>query len=280
MNATPTTGGAAVLALLVTLPALVGVVLLLIGRRADRAAGPLAVLTTAAALLLAVVAAGERPVLSVPFLGVVPGGDLRLAVDGLSAVLVVLVAAVGLLTTVFAAADLPADAARARFCGYFLLFIAAMLTTVTAATLPTLLIAWELMGATSYALIGYRWQEPGKLRQAPRRSSPRAPPTWASTSPPVPRWPGRAASSSPTCLPLTPAGATSPRPVSSSRRWASRPSCRSPPGCPGPCRGPARSARCCTPPPWSPPAATSCCVSSRCWPRPAGPPRRRPGPEP
>ncbi|HZH23007.1 MAG TPA: proton-conducting transporter membrane subunit [Geodermatophilus sp.] len=163
MNATPTTGGAAVLALLVTLPALVGVVLLLIGRRADRVAGPLAVLTTAGALLLAVVAAGERPVLSVPFLGVVPGGDLRLAVDGLSAVLVVLVAAVGLLTTVFAAADLPADAARARFCGYFLLFIAAMLTTVGAATLPTLLIAWELMGATSYALIGYRWQEPGKL---------------------------------------------------------------------------------------------------------------------
>jgi NADH:ubiquinone oxidoreductase subunit 5 (subunit L)/multisubunit Na+/H+ antiporter MnhA subunit len=81
---------------------------------------------------------------------------------------VVLVAAVGLLTTVFAAVDLPADAARARFFGYFLLFIAAMLTTVTAATVPALLLAWELMGATSYALIGYRWQDPGKLNAGTR----------------------------------------------------------------------------------------------------------------
>lgn len=163
MSGTSTDGGAAVLAVLVGLPALAGVVLLLTGRRADRVAGPLAVLTTTAALALAALAAADRPQLSVPFLGVVPGGDLRLVVDGLSAVLVVLVAAVGLLTSVFAAADLPADAARARFFGYFLLFVAAMLTTVTAATLPVLLIAWELMGATSYALIGYRWQEPGRL---------------------------------------------------------------------------------------------------------------------
>jgi NADH:ubiquinone oxidoreductase subunit 5 (subunit L)/multisubunit Na+/H+ antiporter MnhA subunit len=141
----------------------VGVFLLVTGRRADRAAGPLAVVTTAGAVAASVVVAAARPALSVPFLGIVPGGDLRLVVDGLSAVLVVLVAAVGLLTTVFAAVDLPADAARARFFGYFLLFIAAMLTTVTAATVPALLLAWEVMGATSYALIGYRWQDPGKL---------------------------------------------------------------------------------------------------------------------
>ena len=137
MNGTTTADGV-LLGLLVLVPALVGVVLLVTGRRADRAAGPLAVLTTAAALVLAAVVAGTRPELSVPFLGIVPGGDLRLAADGLSAALVVLVAAVGLLTTVFAAADLPAGAARARFFGYFLLFIAAMLATITAATAPAL----------------------------------------------------------------------------------------------------------------------------------------------
>jgi NADH-quinone oxidoreductase subunit L len=167
MNGTTTADGA-LLGLLVLVPALVGVVLLVTGRRADRAAGPLAVLTTVAALVLAAVVAGTRPELSVPFLGIVPGGDLRLAVDGLSAVLVVLVAVVGLLTTVFAAVDLPADAARARFFGYFLLFIAAMLATVSATTVPALLLAWELMGATSYALIGYRWQDPGKLNAGTR----------------------------------------------------------------------------------------------------------------
>ncbi|MBJ7450914.1 MAG: NADH-quinone oxidoreductase subunit L [Blastococcus sp.] len=125
-------------------------------------------LATGAGLVLAVVVAGARPTLSAPFLGIVRGGELGLAVDGLSAVLVLLVASVALLTTVFAVVDLPPDAARARFFGYFLVFIAAMLATVTATTFPALLMAWEVMGATSYALIGYRWQDPGTLNDGTR----------------------------------------------------------------------------------------------------------------
>jgi NADH-quinone oxidoreductase subunit L len=158
----------AALAALVLLPAVGGAGLLVTGRRADRWAGPLAVAVTGAALILAAVVAGARPELSMPFLGIVEGGDLRLVVDGLSAVLVVLVAAVALLVTVFAVADLPEGAARARFSGYLLLFVAAMLATVTAATLPALLLAWEVMGATSYALIGFRWEERGKLAAGTR----------------------------------------------------------------------------------------------------------------
>ncbi|MCF6509972.1 NADH-quinone oxidoreductase subunit L [Blastococcus sp. MG754426] len=152
----------AVLGALVLLPALSGAALLVAGRGADRVAGPLAVAVAAAGVVVAALVAGTRPLLSVPFLGIVEGGDLRLVVDGLSAVLVVLVAGIALLVTVFAVVDLPADAARGRFFGYLLLFVAAMLATVTAATLPTLLLAWEVMGATSYALIGYHWDEPGK----------------------------------------------------------------------------------------------------------------------
>ncbi|RFU21742.1 proton-conducting transporter transmembrane domain-containing protein [Geodermatophilus marinus] len=154
---------AAVLAALTGLPTVAGAALLLCGRRADRAAAPVAVAVTAATLVLAAAAAAGRPELSAPFLTTVEGGDLRLVVDGLSAVLVVLVAAVALPVTVFAAAGLPRDTARARFAGLLLLFVAAMLVTVTAATLPALLLAWEVMGATSYALIGFRWDEPGKL---------------------------------------------------------------------------------------------------------------------
>ncbi|WP_116453421.1 proton-conducting transporter membrane subunit [Blastococcus litoris] len=156
------------LGVLVLLPATLGVLLLLMGRRADRAAGPAAVLVTAGALASAVVVAAARPRLAAPFLGIVRGGELGLAVDGLSAVLVVLVATVGLLTTVFAVVDLPPKAARARFFGYFLLFIAAMLATVTATTFPALLLSWEVMGATSYALIGYQWRDPGKLNDGTR----------------------------------------------------------------------------------------------------------------
>ena len=47
-----------------------------------------------------------------------------------------------------------------------LLFAGAMLVTVTAATLPPLLMGWEVMGATSYALIGYWWREPRRVSAA------------------------------------------------------------------------------------------------------------------
>ncbi|WP_104522495.1 proton-conducting transporter transmembrane domain-containing protein [Blastococcus atacamensis] len=158
----------ATLAALVLLPAVGAAVLLVSGRRADRVAGPLAIAVTGVAVALAALVAAGRPSVSMPFLGIVDGGDLRLVVDGLSAVLVVLVAGIALLVTVFAVADLPGDAARARFFGLLLLFVAAMLATVTAATLPALLLAWEVMGATSYALIGFRWDQPGKLAAGTR----------------------------------------------------------------------------------------------------------------
>lgn len=156
------------LAGLVLLPAVTGAGLLCGGRRLDQAAGPLAVAVTGLTAVLAVLVAVRRPELSVLFLGVVEGGDLRLSVDGLSAVLVVMVGVVAVLVTAFAVVDLPPEAARARFSGYFLLFVAAMLVTVTAATLPALLLAWEVMGATSYALIGYRWQEPHRVADGTR----------------------------------------------------------------------------------------------------------------
>lgn len=154
--------GAVALAGLVFLPAVVGVLLLIGGHKARRLAGPLAVGTTLIAVLLAVVSATLRPTLTLPFLPSVPGGSFTLAVDGLSAVLILTTAVVACGVTIFAAADLSRSEARARFFGFLLLFIAAMLATVTATTIPTLLLAWEIMGATSYALIGYRWELPGK----------------------------------------------------------------------------------------------------------------------
>lgn len=153
----------AALAALVLVPALVGVALLLAGRRADRLAAPVAVVTALVVAALALVAAVARSAASAPFLGVVPGGELALAVDGLSAVLVITVAVVAAAVIVFAIADLPPSSPRARFLGYMLVFTAAMLLTVTARTIPTLLIAWEIMGATSYALIGFRWGVIGKM---------------------------------------------------------------------------------------------------------------------
>ncbi|RBY78653.1 NADH-quinone oxidoreductase subunit L [Blastococcus sp. TF02-09] len=117
-----------------------------------------AVGTAAAGLALAIVAAVLRPEAESRFL---PGLPFGLAVDPLAAVVLPAVAAVTLLVLVFSAADV--EDGRARFTGLMLLFAAAVAVTVTATTLTTLLFAWEVMGATSYALVGFSWRDRDKV---------------------------------------------------------------------------------------------------------------------
>lgn len=146
--------GHAALWALPLLPAAAGVVLCLAGRRADRSAAPVALVVAAVLVVLATSGAGRGPAVSVPF---VAGGGFGLMVDPLSAVVVVTVTVVTLLVLVFAAADVRSG--RHRFHGLMLLFAAAVVLTATASTLPALLLGWEVMGATSYALIGHAWHE-------------------------------------------------------------------------------------------------------------------------
>ncbi len=146
---------------LVLLPTAVGGALLVAGacrgqaaRSLQRAAAPVAVGTAAIVLALAVVVAVSRPAVSTAFL---PGAPLALRVDDLSAAVVLTVAAVSLLVLLFAAGSV--RTAYARFFGLMLVFVAAVLLTATAGTLPVLLAAWEVMGATSYALIAFAWRD-------------------------------------------------------------------------------------------------------------------------
>lgn len=173
---------------LVALPLGAGVLLLVVGRRADRAAPGVALTVSAAALGLAVAAAFRHPSARAPFLDGLP---MRLTVDGLSGLLAVTVTAVTLVVLLFSAAEFGApesdrsksgrsksgrsksdrsqpggDEARARFFGLMLLFAGSMLVTVTAANLPVLLMGWEVMGATSWALIGYWWRDPERTSAA------------------------------------------------------------------------------------------------------------------
>ncbi|PRY20151.1 proton-conducting transporter membrane subunit [Pseudosporangium ferrugineum] len=140
----------AVLWTLVGVPAVAGAVLASGGRRLSRAAPGVAVLVAAAVLALAVTAAARRPHVEVAFIA---RGSFGLVVDGLAGAVLVAVAAVTLLVLVFSVGDIAEG--RARFFGLMLVFLAAVLLTVTAATLPALLIGWEIMGATSYALIAF-----------------------------------------------------------------------------------------------------------------------------
>ena len=139
---------------LVVLPALAGAALLLAPRRLDRVAPFCGVGVAVVVAGLAVAAAVARPAVAVPF---VAGSDLAMQVDGLAAVVAPTVAVVTALVLLAGAADVRES--RARFHGLMLVFAAAALLTVTATTMPTLLLAWEVMGATSYALIGFRWRE-------------------------------------------------------------------------------------------------------------------------
>ncbi|MFR9799930.1 proton-conducting transporter membrane subunit [Streptomyces sp. MS06] len=153
----------AVLWLLVSLPLGGGALLAVAGPRVDRHAPAVGVSVAVAALGTASAAAATRPTAGAPLFA---GMEAGLAVDGLSAVMVVTVTAVTTAVLVFATGELGAEENRRRFFGLMLLFAGAMLVTVTATTLPLLLMAWELMGATSWALIGYWWRRPERAAAA------------------------------------------------------------------------------------------------------------------
>ena len=135
-------------------PAVVGATLcgVMPGRRVAQVASLLTALVAAA---LAVLVSVERPSVSAPFLQV---SRFALGVDTLSAVVLVTVAVVTVLVLIFATGDVTDS--TARFHGLMLLFLSAVVITAAAENLLTLLIAWEVMGATSYALIGFRWRDP------------------------------------------------------------------------------------------------------------------------
>jgi NADH-quinone oxidoreductase subunit L len=138
----------------VVLPAAVGLVLVLSGRSrwATAAAGWAGVgaLAAAATASVPVVRAGAH--VGTEF---VAGAELGLAATGPAVVLLPVV--LGVATLVLLSATATARTREPRFTGLMLLFTAAAALTVLATSLPTLLLGWELMGAASYALIGYRY---------------------------------------------------------------------------------------------------------------------------
>jgi len=147
--------------LLVCAPATAGAVLLLVGlgrRETNRFVPAVSVAVSAVVVALSIIVAVCRPAVSVAFMA---GADFALRTDALSATVAPAVAAVTFLVLVFSASD--AELSGGRFHGLMLVFAAAALLTATAATLPALLLAWEVMGAASYALIGFAWHDDARV---------------------------------------------------------------------------------------------------------------------
>lgn len=141
------------LVLLLVLPAL-GSALVLGLRRRSRAVGVAAVCSAVATLLVAVVAAGAEPELAWRWSDAL---ELSIAADGFARVMVVLVPVVAAPVLAYAAATV--EEGRTRLLALLLGFVGAMELLVVASDLLTLLFAWELIGAFSWALIGHGWRE-------------------------------------------------------------------------------------------------------------------------
>jgi NADH-quinone oxidoreductase subunit L len=82
-------------------------------------------------------------------------------VDGLAAVVAVMVCVVALLVQIYSTAYMAGDPRYSTYAAEVSLFTAAMLLVVVASDLFELLIGWEVMGLCSYLLIGHYWQTEG-----------------------------------------------------------------------------------------------------------------------
>ena len=85
--------------------------------------------------------------------------ELGQYVDGLTAVMLVVVTAVSLCVHVYSIGYMHGDRRFTWFYVVLSLFTAAMLNVVIANNLFQLLVGWEVMGVCSYLLIGHWWEE-------------------------------------------------------------------------------------------------------------------------
>jgi proton-translocating NADH-quinone oxidoreductase chain L len=86
--------------------------------------------------------------------------DLGWVLDPLSAVMMVMVCFVGLLIFIYSTGYMAHDENFTRFFCFLSLFAGAMLGVVIANSLLLLFMCWELVGLTSYLLIGFWYQKP------------------------------------------------------------------------------------------------------------------------
>jgi NADH-quinone oxidoreductase subunit L len=84
--------------------------------------------------------------------------ELNFLVDNLTAVLLIVVTTIGMLVHVYSIGYMAHEPGRWRFFAYLNLFMFSMLLLVLAANFLVLFVAWELVGLSSYLLIGY-WYE-------------------------------------------------------------------------------------------------------------------------
>ena len=92
--------------------------------------------------------------------------ELGVGIDGLTAVMLVVVTGVSLLVQVYSTGYMDGDHGYRRYFMYMALFTTAMLGLILAGNLLMLFVFWELVGVTSYFLIGFWFHKPSAAAAA------------------------------------------------------------------------------------------------------------------
>jgi NADH-quinone oxidoreductase subunit L len=167
----PATGVFSVLWLLVVIPLVSGLLLLVLGRRADpwgHLLGCASVLASFVLGLISFIALGglsasqrsaEQHVVTFFEVGNLKV-DFGLLFDPLSGLFVLLITGVGFLIHLYAVGYMADDPGRRKFFGYFNIFVAAMLLLVLGNNYVMLYFGWEGVGLASYLLISFWYNRP------------------------------------------------------------------------------------------------------------------------
>jgi NADH-quinone oxidoreductase subunit L len=86
--------------------------------------------------------------------------EVGVYVDGLTAVMLVVVTSISLCVHIYSLGYMKGDVRYTWFYVVISLFTSAMLVVVLANNLFQLLVGWEVMGVCSYLLIGHWWEDP------------------------------------------------------------------------------------------------------------------------
>lgn len=86
--------------------------------------------------------------------------ELGIGMDGLTAVMLVVVTGVSLLVQIYSTGYMDGDHGYRRYFMYMALFTTAMLGLIVSSNLLMLFVFWELVGAASYFLIGFWFHKP------------------------------------------------------------------------------------------------------------------------
>ena len=104
----------------------------------------------------------SRSVNWMPGLGV----NMGYSVDALSCVMLLVVTIVASMVMIYSVGYMHGDKRYPRYFSYLSLFSASMLTLVIANNILLMFMSWELVGLTSYLLIGFWFEKPSAMRAA------------------------------------------------------------------------------------------------------------------